>query len=206
MLRLVFFRQVVCLMGILTATLALLSCALIAVGVWLVLRDARGRRLAEPVPQNEPVADVPRAAAPKPLAEIVPPPPSREGAAGEGIVRLDPLEADVMAALQAVNGAFAPAGIALQRHAAGLTQEGGTPIFMRVALMAGHRCAGLLTVGCAGEVIEIAAVSEASGPGAVSRARRLTRQEASIPSLAEAIAACAWPVVTAVVPAKPESP
>lgn len=197
-------------MHILTAFLALLSCALIGTGVWLVLRDVRRVAPREPAqaPSGEvrPIAsaraglDVQSAAQSDgpfetPLADIeataiARPEPSAPLEAGIG--PRDGVQASLVSALRAVNGAFAPAGIALVREATPLVE----PTALAVALMAQGRAAGTLHVTLDGDTVDMVASSVPGAVEVVRRVRTLKGNEATIPALAEAMAACAWPVVT----------
>lgn len=183
-------------MGILTTFLVLLSCALVGAGVWLVLRDTRWAQARDRHKEAAPGED--RAS----VSAIEAGPQSRltglssaQHAPASPPRGADTFETDLSAALRAVNGAFAPAGICLVPSVEPLAPGKGAPE-LAVMLMAGDRCVGSLQVVRLGEVVEIAAASQAGGPAGVERSRRLQRDDASIPSLAEAIAACAWPVVT----------
>jgi hypothetical protein len=185
-------------MGTVTALLAVLSCALIGAGIWLVLRDTRltqARRAAAQAAEPSLTGAVADHPTPPPtangdLAQEVPP--------LQGIRLPGPLGADVMAALRAVNGAFAPAGISLVPDISQTPAAERDPQILVATLLAGDRRVGDLRIARDGEDVEITASSLAPHAEGVVRSRRLSREEISIPALAEAMAACAWPVATAV--------
>ena len=87
--------------------------------------------------------------------------------------------------------------------AAGTDPAAATPLELAVALMAQGQPAGSLQVHVASDTIEIAAWSGSGAADEVRRDRTLNGAEATIPTLAEAIAACAWPVVTAAMSRNP---
>ena len=204
-------------MGILTAFLAVLSCALIGAGVWLVLRDIRRTKeqQAAPARLSPPDEGQRRAIAreahpaprdgnrrPHPNGIVLPPSATHTDPPGLRAAAPGSLEDDLMSALRAVNGAFAPAGIVLVCAPADALSAQAPPL-VAASVMAGEHRAGLLHMRLSDGVVEITAVSDVAGPEAVQRVRRLSLNEASIPSLAEAMAACAWPLAQAALSTKP---
>lgn len=190
-------------MGILSAFLALLSCALIGAGVWLVVRDTRrGRAPKAAAGPTEPRLSGVRANLPGPLPPATdidaPQATALPGGKTDPLFPSEALGSDLTAALRAVNGAFAPAGISLVCDTDDASRQADARPNLAVTVMAGHRRVGRLWIARDGEVVEITASSEETAADGVARSRRLSREEASIPSLAEAIAACAWPVATSV--------
>lgn len=200
-------------MGIETGFLALLSCALIGVGLWLVVRDTRGRKLRLPaaalLPDRPLVAPAPSGSvSPDPAAETSIGVEARHGPSGSApspqslpARTADPahiLRSDLHSALRAVNGAFEPAGISLVPE--GETRGGGDegPL-LAASVMLGTQRAGALQVVLVDHLVEVAASGAQLDAGA-PRVRRVPRADASIPALAEAIAACVWPVARAAQP------
>jgi hypothetical protein len=207
-------------MSVVTALLSLLSCSLIAAGVWLVLRDVRATQKAgggritsvsmgglvrRAAAQPEGIlgwkAVVRKPSAPGPAA-------SDKTSAARQIVGREPrgvtpppwgdepravADPVLAAALRAVSSAFAEAGVSLSARGG---DDPGRPAggALQLAVLASGRNCGLLSLKRAAAGYEIEARSGDGTPAGFAAPARVMSEDANIQALASAIAAAAWPL------------
>jgi len=112
--------------------------------------------------------------------------------------RWSALEPALASALRAVNGAFAQVGASLVGSGEPEWDALEGAHVLSLTMRAAGRDAGRIAVAVTAGDVEITASARRRDGEALTRLRRLAPDAANIQSLAEAIAACAWPIVAAV--------
>lgn len=138
-------------------------------------------------------------AMPPPASISLPVPDVRDAAdamqEAESLALFQSLEASLASALRAVNGAFAQVDARLG--------PGGQPTWdddegchaMELPIARADILVGLLKLSRTREELEIASIATDRSGGELSRTRRLAPHQLNVQSIAESMAACAWPAV-----------
>lgn len=119
----------------------------------------------------------------------------------ESLQRYEALVPALTSALRAVNEAFAQAGASLSSAGAPVWEASEACHVLGIVVAARGRTVGRVQVAVSAAEIEISATASDTEGGQVSRLRRLAPAAVNIQSLAEAIAACAWPIASSGGPA-----
>lgn len=193
--------------------LFLLSGALIGTGVTMLVRDSRNRKRAAgrgEARDRAPAVPAQREAALTALSPLGAQPRQGEGAGAEAealpasfLPIEDPAHetgwttfaARIIPALRAVNGAFAQTGAQVVPSMLEHGESGDSGRGLTLSIELGDAQVGHMRLVLRGHEIEMQRAVAERDRGVPASVRRLDPRTANIQMIAEAIAACAWPVI-----------